>query len=255
MVQGTSRLVLRTESLGRFERHRLASFADQIEANQAVVSFEVTAASGARARAAGWTAPQLIGWLGQRLGRPVPDGLVVTIRGWLADLPAARQAVMRLVKLPDPIVWTTLAPLTEAGVLLLRVAPTLVLTDEAGLARIGQALTERGIALEASLLETVVAGWSAEGTTGSTVGLDLSGLQPLRGKALRDFLAGPIADGRRVVLLHQAPNQKAPKRHSVLPTRIEHRYMGYYLIAETPQQTMRSFKLDDVLAVAIEEGR
>jgi len=129
-----------------------------------------------------------------------------------------------------------------------RVAPTMLLVDEAGLAAVSIALSGYGVTVQAAVPETIVAAWPAGETTAAV------DLQPLRGKALRSFLDTAIAGKQQVIIQHHAANQKAPRRYTVKPKWVEHRMAGYYLVAVTETGAERAFKLDDVFGVAVEEG-
>jgi hypothetical protein len=253
-VRDGGQIVVRSEALGRFERHRLEGFTEAVEETRKATVYRVTAASAARARAAGWTAAAVLGLLTRRLGSAPPAELALLIRGWLGELGPAQQAAVRLVRLPDGALWRVLEPLArDGGGLVARVAPALVVADEAGLARLGETLAAHGVHVEASLPERVAAPLLVAGAVAAPD--ELEGLQRLRGKPLRDFLKAAIADSRRITMLHQAANQKAPKRHLVRPVYVEQRATGYHLVAETETGATRGFKLDDIFGVALEEGR
>jgi hypothetical protein len=157
---------------------------------------------------------------------------------------------VRLVRLPDAAVWPVIES-AAAGGLLTRVGQQHAIMDEVVLARVGEALTRRGIRLEATTPETA-AGPLLSGGAGAPAP-ERDSLQTLRGRALREFLTEAIDRDRRVVILHQAANQKAPRRMTIKPNYLDHRPTGYYVSARTEQQTERAFKLDDIFGIALEE--
>lgn len=252
--QPAGRFTIASPALGRFERHRLDGFADQISATAQTVVYQITAASAERARAAGWTAPLVMSRLAARLrGAPSP-ALTLAVRGWLGDLPPAQQATLRAVQLPEAAIWAVLADQPPAPGLIVRVAPTLALVDDSGLARLGEALRAYGLTIVSALPEAVVAALPvlAPTSTGPVGGSERQ-LQTLRGKPLRDFFKGAIHKQNHVIILHQQANQKSPRHHTVQPMALEHRYSGWSVTAETETGTIRNFKLDDIFGVALEE--
>lgn len=246
-VAGDATLVLRAAADNRWERHRLLTIAELDTDPQRRRTFHLTATSLDAARSQGWTAAQVLAYLERRLGQPAPAELVLRVRGWMADLGSAQQATVRLVRLPDAALWRVVEPVAGAG-LVRRVAPTMLLVDEAGLAAVSIALSGYGVTVQAAVPETIVAAWPAGETTAAV------DLQPLRGKALRSFLDTAIAGKQQVIIQHHAANQKAPRRYTVKPKWVEHRMAGYYLVAVTETGAERAFKLDDVFGVAVEEG-
>jgi hypothetical protein len=252
-LRGDGALHLKAEAAGRFERHRLATFADEAEADRTGRLYRVTAASAARAREQGWTAAKLLALLHTRLGAEPPADLTLKLRGWLGDFGAAQQATMRLVRLPDPSLWRLVEPAAGSGVVA-RVGPTMAVVDEAALAMIAEALAAHGVRLEATTPATA-AGPLLGARRDETAPLAGHDLQTLRGKALREFLQSAAANKRGVALMHQGANQRSPKRHIVKPRYVDHRMTGYYLVATTEAGADRAFKLDDIFGVALEEGQ
>jgi hypothetical protein len=251
-VRDDGLLQAKPETLGRFEEHRLRGFAERVTSEARTPLFRVTADSLAGARAAGWTAGAVLALLQARLGGEPPHDLALMVRGWLGEFAPAQQAAVRLVRLPDPAVWPLLERAAADGGLVARVAPALAVVDEAGLARVSEVLSARGIRVEATLPEVAAAPLLAPARAAGAAP-DLGELRTLRGRALRDFLQTAITTKRSIVIMHQAGNQKTPKRHVVKPHYVDRRPSGHYLVAGTDQGTERSFKLDDIFGVALEE--
>jgi len=245
-------LILRSDATNRFEVHRLGGFAELVRTERAGHLYRLTAASVEQGRVAGWTADKLLALLRARLGGEPPAVVVLKVRGWLGEFAPAQQATVRLLRLPDPLLWRLVEPVAASGGLVVRVGPAVVLVDEVALARVAEALAGHGVRLEATTPETVAAPLLAGGKSDVvSVGQDL---QTLRGKALRDFLTNAAQAKRRVTIVHQAGNQKAPRRWSVAPRWVEHRMAGHHLVATVDGGSDRAFKLDDIFGVALEEG-
>ena len=214
---------------------------------------DVTVNSAARAREQGWTAAKVLALLHNRLGVEPPADLTLKLRGWLGDFGAAQQATMRLVRLPDPSLWRVVEPAAAGGVVA-RVGPAMAVVDEAALALIAEALAAHGVRLEATTPATA-AGPLLGARRDEAAPLAGHDLQTLRGKPLREFLQSAATNKRDVTFMHQAANQRSPKRHTVTPRYVDHRMNGYYLVATTEAGTDRAFKLDDIFGVALEEGQ
>lgn len=84
-----------------------------------------------------------------------------------------------------------------------------------------------------------------------------AGIEPaprrLRGRALRTFLEQAIAARAGVILLLWGGRQGLARPLSVRPRYTEQRASGYYLVATVEGGAERSFRLDDIAAVAREE--
>lgn len=96
------------------------------------------------------------------------------------------------------------------------------------------------------------AGEAAGRVTPPAAGIEPA-LRRLRGRALRMFLEHAIAARAGIVLFLRGGRQELPCPLTVRPRYTEQRASGYYLVATVEEGAERSFRLDDIAAVAREE--
>lgn len=260
-------------------QYHLAQFADRAPASavpstgepgrRAPVTYTVSAASLARARAVGLTIDDILSFLGYKVRVGLTQDDIVTLRGWAGYYAPFRYASVRAVELPPTANWGDLSRIKALRPLILRVlSASLALVHEEHWAEFEAALTARGITLSGKLLaqppaEKRSAAQLAANRLGLSLARDLapkdeppSGAAPkvqrLTGRALTDFLEEALDAQAPVLIEYRKAADRRTTLRTVEPRALEVRGGAYYLHAFCRlRQEERDFRLNDIVGVAL----